>query len=561
MTITGNIVDISHQRIYLGSIEYSLSRASEPGHILHITELGDEDPTQSYLLPGFVDAHIHIESTLLTPAHFAPIAALHGVTSVFADPHEIANVLGKKGVEYMLDNAATVNYNFHFAASPCVPCTTFEHAGGALSSEDIRQLLQRDDIYGLGEMMNIPGLVFGDPEVLAKIEATRQLGKPIDGHMPGASEEWVLRCAEAGITTDHESMTLDEARMKLRHGIRILIREGSAARNFDALSPLLSDDSVADHLMFCSDDKYADELIEGYIDDMVRESIRRGHPLWNVLKAACVNPVLHFGVDDGLLREGDRADFIQVDNLHNFTILAAYVGGIPAGLPACEECSTNDSQRESLPSADNAPNHFLAHTLSPEDLRVEASGNSLRVMQIHDGQLWTDALTRPATVAHGSVVSNTDTDTLKIIVLNRYAEGARPAIGFVSGFGLKQGAMGCSIGHDSHNIIALGTSDEDICEVVNALIQSRGGMSVKYSAHDITTLPLPVAGLMSEKEASVVASTYQHILQAVRNTGCPLQAPFMTLSFLTLPVIPQLKMTDISLFDVEKFNFTSVFAD
>ena len=557
MIITGNIVDIFHQRIYLGSINYSQSSASESGRILNITQLGDEDPTQNYLLPGFVDAHIHIESTLLTPAHFAPIAAQHGVTSVFADPHEIANVLGMEGVEYMLDNAATVNYNFHFAASPCVPCTSFEHAGGALTSENIRQLLQHDDIYGLGEMMNIPGLVFGDPEVLAKIEAARQAGKPIDGHMPGASEEWVQRCAEAGITTDHESMTLDEARMKLRHGIRILIREGSAARNYDALSPLLSDDSVANHLMFCSDDKYADELIEGYIDDMVRESIRRGYPLWNVLKAACLNPILHFGVSDGLLRKGDRADFISVNNLHDFNIIETYVGGCKAGSAALNTTSSSHSNI----LASKTPNNFLAHKLTPTDIHLEASGKQIRVMNIHDGQLWTDALTRPAKIVEGSVVSDTNTDTLKIIVLNRYAEGARPAIGFVSGFGLKHGAMGCSIGHDSHNIVALGTSDEAICQVINALVESRGGMSVLDPTQGIVTLPLPVAGLMSEKEASDVASTYQYILQAVRNTGCPLQAPFMTLSFLTLPVIPQLKMTDISLFDVEKFSFTSIFAD
>lgn len=557
MTITGNIVDIFHQRIFLGSIEYSLPIASDPGHILHITELGDEDPTQNYLLPGFVDAHIHIESTLLTPTHFAPIAAQHGVTSVFADPHEIANVLGKKGVEYMLDNAATANYNFHFAASPCVPCTSFEHAGGALTSEDIRQLLQRGDIYGMGEMMNIPGLVFGDPEVLAKIEAAHQIGKPIDGHMPGASEEWVQRCAEAGITTDHESMTLEEARMKLRHGIRILIREGSAARNFDALCPLLSDDCAADLLMFCSDDKYADELIEGYIDDMVRESIRRGYPLWNVLKAACVNPVLHFGVADGLLREGDRADFILVNNLRDFYILETFVGGCKAGsaptnATASSHCDTTHSK---------VPNQFLAHKLTPTDIHLEASGKQIRVMKIHDGQLWTDALTRPAKIEEGGIVSDTDTDTLKIIVLNRYAEGARPAIGFVTGFGLKHGAMGCSIGHDSHNIVALGTSDEAILEVVNALVESRGGMSVKSPTEGVVTLPLPVAGLMSDQEASTVAERYRAVLDAVRTTGCPLQAPFMTLSFMTLPVIPQLKMTDISLFDVEKFDFTSVFAD
>ena len=538
MKHTANIVDIPVRRIYLGSFEIIDKKIAD------LKEEGPEDPARPYAMPGFVDAHIHIESTLMTPSQFAPMASAHGVTSVVTDPHEIANVLGVEGVEYMLRDASRVNFNFHFGASPCVPSTTFEHSGATLDSKAVEALLRRPDIYGLAEMMNVPGLVFGDPEVKAKIEAAKALGKPVDGHMAGSGREWIDICAGAGITTDHEIIDLGDAHYKLSKGIKVLIREGSAACNFDALCPLLAEDKIADKLMFCTDDKYANELREGYIDDLVRESIRRGRPLWNVLRAACINPVEHYGLADGLLREGDKADFIVVDNLRDFRVLDARVGG--------------EKVEAASPDRENVPNNFKALPLKAEDIALKAESGRIRVIGAQDGQLWTDSLELEARVEDGFAVSDPARDIQKIIVYDRYNPGAKPAIGFVKGFSIKEGAIACSIGHDSHNIVALGSSDEEIVKVVNAIIKVRGGMAAS-SPDGTKTLPLPVAGLMSPEPGDEVADAYAALLEAVRATGCTMKAPLMTMAFLPLPVIPRLKITDISLFDAEKFEFCNVF--
>ena len=542
-------MDILQERIFAGTIEIEFAGADAPGRIAGITETGPEDSSLDYVLPGFIDSHVHIESTLLTPANYAPLASEHGVTGAICDPHEIANVLGVEGVDYMLGSAAQVRFNFHFAASPCVPSTAFEHSGAVLDSAAVEALLRKDGIYGLGEMMNVPGLVFGDPEVLAKVGAARRLGKPIDGHMPGASEEWVKICAGAGIVTDHECSDLGEAELRLENGISVLIREGSAARNFSALHPLLSEDRHRGKLMFCSDDKYADDLQSGYIDDLVRESVRLGHPLWNVLRAACINPVLTYGTADGILRQGDKADFIVVSDLNEFAVKGAYVGGRKAG----ERLSSG----ESAP----APNNFKALPLQASDIAVPAKGGGIRVIRAFDGELLTESVICDARVEDGMAVSDTDNDVLKLIVYNRYTPGAKPAVGFVSGFALKSGAIACSIGHDSHNITALGCSDGEIARAVNALVESRGGMAVVSPTEGTVVLPLPVAGLMSDEPGEKVAAQYRKIKEAVLTTGCTLQAPLMTMSFLPLPVIPKLKLTDIALFDSEKFEFCELFPE
>ena len=547
MKLTGNIVDIRRERIFAGEVVISFPTPDAPGVITDITETGPEDGALPYILPGFVDSHIHIESTLLTPRHYAPLAAAHGVVGAVCDPHEIANVLGAEGVEYMLRSASRVRFNFHFAASPCVPSTGFEHSGATLSSEDVRALLERDDIYGLGEMMNVPGLVFGDPEVAAKIKAARDLGKPIDGHMAGSPEEWVKVCAEAGIATDHESVDIDDARMKLRHGLSIIIREGSAACNYDALSPLLADPALSRRLLFCSDDKYADELMEGYIDDLVRESVRRGYPLWSVLRAACINPVETYGLDDGTLRPGDKADLIVVDNLRDFTVKETLAGGRKAG-----ECVDNQE-------IEPAPNNFKALPLTVKDLEVEAKSSTVRVIKINDGQIVTESLARDARIEDGLAVSDPSRDILKVAVYDRYNPGARPSVGFVSGFGIREGAIACSIGHDSHNVTVIGASDEDMVTAVNSLVEAGGGMAVVSPSEGLVTLPLPVAGLMSDRPGEEVADGYRKIKRAVLSTGCGLHAPLMTMAFLPLPVIPALKITDMGLFDVERFGFCDLF--
>lgn len=537
-SFSGNIVDIPGKRIFSGKLEITDGRISD------IVECGPQDPSSAYILPGFIDSHIHIESTLMTPANFAPVAASRGVTGVIADPHEIANVLGVEGVEFMLENAALSRFNFHFAASPCVPSTVFETSGATLDSNDVRELLKRPGIYGLGEMMNVPGLVFSDSEVLAKIAAARELGKPIDGHAPGYSEEWIAKCAEAGISTDHECSTLEEAHLRLKYGMKVIIREGSAARNYDALAPLLGEDEYADSILFCSDDKYANELCEGYIDSLVRESVRRGYPLWNVLKAACINPVLHYGIADGILRKGDWADFIVVDNLRDFHILDARVGGGKAG--------------ETTVKYSHIPNRFKALPLKTSDIEIKAETPRVRIIKASDGSLWTDSLVDDARIENGMAVSDPSRDILKIIVLNRYEPGKKPAIGFISGFSFKKGAMACSIGHDSHNIIATGVNDEEILKVANAIVECRGGMAVSDGEH-LETLPLPVAGLMSDRPCEEVAGNYNRLLKLVAAAGCPFNAPFMTMSFMPLPVIPRLKLTDKGLFDGEKFCFTELF--
>ena len=543
MQYSGNVVDIRGKRIYQGTVNVD----TQTGAIASVCETGAEDPAADYILPGFIDAHIHIESTLLTPEHYAPLAAAHGVTGVVSDPHEIAYVLGTPGVDFMLDSAARVRFNFHFAAPPCVPSTTFENAGATLDSNAIEALLRRDEIYGLGEMMNVPGLVFGDGQVLAKIAAARAMGKTIDGHMAGAAEEWVVKCAEAGIATDHECVDIEEARMRLRHGISVIIREGSAACDYEKLSPLLGEAAYEKQLMFCSDDKYADELQAGYIDDLVRESIRRGYPLWTVLRAACINPVETYHLSDGTLREGDKADFIIVDNLSDFRIKQAFVAGRTAGEPT----GVNDSGL--------LPNNFKAGKLSESDLAIAASSDKIKVIKVSDGQLVTEALVCDARIEDGKAISQPDRDILKLLVYNRYTAGAKPALAFVSGFGLKKGAIACSIGHDSHNITALGTSDRDIVTAVNALVDCGGGMAVVSPTQGLVVLPLPIAGLMSDRPGAETAGNYRRIKAAVSSTGCGLNAPLMTMAFIPLPVIPALKLTDIGLFDAVNFRFCDLF--
>lgn len=546
--ITGHIVDIPGKQIYPGKVTIQDNR------IKSIEKLGEVPSGSPYILPGFIDSHVHIESTLLTPENFAPFAAEHGTTGVVTDPHEIANVLGIPGVDYMIQSASKCHFNFHFGAPSCVPSTTFETSGATLDSNDVKSLIARDDIYGLCEMMNVPGLVFKDSEVLAKLEATRAAGKPIDGHMPGASDDAIKECAAAGISTDHECSEIEDAVGKLEQGIKILIREGSAACNYDILAPLLGEDKWADMLMFCTDDKYVNELKYGYIDELVRESIRRGYPLWNVLKAACINPVKHFGLNDGMLREGDKADFILVDSLEKFNILSTYVDGIEVALNG----KATDAIKAASASSEDIPNNFNALPLCEKDLFVEPESNCMRVITATDGSLLTGSLDAEPLVENGNTVSDVKRDILKIAVYNRYEQGAKPAIGFIQGFALKEGAIACSIGHDSHNITAIGVSDEEIVKVINTVVACKGGMAVS-DGKKVESLPLEVAGLMSSAKGEEVASKFDVLLKTAKKIGCPFNAPFMTMAFMPLPVIPELKITDKSLFDVQSFDFCSLF--
>ncbi len=540
MTIQGNIVDIKRKIIYFGTIEI------EEGRIKSIEASAGE--SDRFILPGFVDAHVHIESSMLVPSEFARLAVRHGTVATVSDPHEIANILGVKGVEYMIENGEKVPFKFNFGAPSCVPATTFESAGALVDVEDIRHLLAREDVKYLAEMMNYPGVLLADTSVMAKIEIAKQFGKPIDGHAPGLRGEEARRYIEAGISTDHECFTYEEAKEKLELGMKILIREGSAAKNFEALIPLLNE--YPDEIMFCSDDKHPDDLIEGYINQLVVRALHKGCNIYDVLKAACINPVEHYNLDVGLLSLGDPADFIIVDDLRSFRILATYVNG---HLVADEQ----KAYIEPVPIP--IINNFAAMRCKPEDFRIPVAGTDIRVIEAINGEIVTNTLTLPVKEADGFAVSDTERDILKITVVNRY-ESSAPALAFIKNFNLKKGAIASCVGHDSHNIIALGVDDEAICQAINLIIENKGGISAVSDSEE-RVLALPVAGIMSDREGLEVGRAYAEIdLFAKEMLGTTLNAPFMTLSFMALLVIPNLKLSDKGLFDGKSFEFMPLFA-
>ena len=539
-----HFVDLHNRRIFPAGITV------ENGRIQRIRETGALPADAGYVLPGFVDAHVHIESSMLPPAEFARMAVVHGTVATVSDPHEIANVLGEAGVQYMLDNARQAPVKFCFGAPSCVPATGFETAGAVLDADAVERILRYPEIGYLSEMMNFPGVLHGDPQVLAKIDAARRLGKPVDGHAPGLRGEDARRYFGAGITTDHECFTYEEGREKAVLGIRILIREGSAARNFEALWPLLRE--FPELVMFCSDDKHPDELLQGHINRLAARAVAKGCDLYDTLRACCLHPVLHYGLPVGLLREGDPADFIRVADLQHFQVLETWINGVCVA-------ANGESRLPHLPST--APNQFAAQPKQAGVFRIGTLQQTgiVRVIRVLDGSIVTGSETGHARAQDGQLLADPASDLLKIAVVNRYMPAAPPALGFVRGFGLQRGALASSVAHDSHNIVAVGTDDEALCAAVNAVIEARGGISATDGAGDTRVLPLPVAGLMSPVDGYDLARSYAG-LDAWTKTAlsCALQAPFMALSFLALPVIPALKMTDLGLFDVDRFGFVPV---
>ncbi|MEC5147333.1 adenine deaminase [Chitinophaga sp. 212800010-3] len=538
LQISGNLVDLFQQEIYPATVYIS------NGYISKIERNNNSYP--HYLLPGFTDAHVHVESSMLIPSEFARLAVVHGTVATVSDPHEIANVLGVKGVEYMLENGSKVPFHFNFGAPSCVPATTFETAGATVDVADIEALMQRNDIRYLAEMMNFPGVLNRDTEVMAKIAAAHKAGKPVDGHAPGLRGEVAREYIAAGISTDHECFTMEEALDKLKYGMHILIREGSAARNFEALYPLLNEHS--EKIMFCSDDKHPDNLVEGHINQLVRRALAHGIDLFKVLRAACINPVLHYKLTHGLLRENDPADLIVADDLRHFNILATYINGTKVA-------ENGTSLIASVPST--PVNNFVGQEISTTDIRVSVNDSTLqqqeiKVIEALDGQLITNALTMQMPVNNGVVDSNPVEDVLKLVVVNRYRK-APPAVAFIRGFGLKRGAIASSVAHDSHNIIATGSDDESIIAAINAVIREKGGISVAGN-HQTEVLPLPVAGLMSHLDGYAVAAQYSALDKAAKELGASLASPFMTLSFMALLVIPHLKLSDKGLFDGDSFQ-------
>ena len=537
-TIGGQIVDLINSRIFSGVV------VVEDGKITKI----EEQPVgnMQFIMPGFVDAHVHIESSMLVPSEFARLATCHGTVATVSDPHEIANVLGKNGIRYMIENGKKVPFKFFFGAPSCVPSTNFESAGASLDANDIEELMASDDIYYLSEVMNYPGVINEDPELMRKIAAAKKHGKPIDGHAPAVTGSDLQKYVSAGIITDHECFRLAGALEKIGLGMKILIREGSAARNFDALIPLMA--SHPDKLMFCSDDKHPDELDDVHIDVLVRKAIALGYDVMDVLRAASCNAIKHYKLNVGLLQLGDDADFIVVDDLHNPIAKQTYIKGVLVA----ENGVSNIHYKET-----DTPNIFKAEYIKAEDIFVPDKGKKIKVIECFDGLLITKGFTTEPKVVEGGVVSDIERDLLKIVVVNRY-KPTKPAVAFIKGFGLKRGALASSVAHDSHNIVAVGATDKDILHAVNLLIEHTGGMTA-YCGTEMIAVPLPVAGLMSNEDGYEVAQAYQNANTLAKRLGSTLYAPFMTLAFMALLVIPELKLSDEGLFDVSKFAVTSIY--
>jgi adenine deaminase len=537
--VAGTILDIVNCRKFDGVVEFG------DGIIKKVTE-GAQSASRQYILPGFVDAHVHVESSMLVPSEFARLATPHGTVAAVSDPHEIGNVLGIEGVRYMLRNGRAVNFHFYFGAPSCVPATAFETAGAVISAEDIETLFLEEKLNYLSEMMNYPGVLQGEAEVMRKLQIARNLGKPIDGHAPGLRGDQLQRYIEAGISTDHESVALEEALEKLARGMRIIIREGSAARNYEALHTLLQ--SHPDRVMFGSDDKHPHELVEGHIDALVRRSVvDHDHDLMDVLRAASLNPINHYGLGVGLLRPGDSADFIVVNDLQEWKVVTTYVRGERVA----------HQGKPLIPRVEAAsPNVFCATSKRAGDFAVPATARRIRVIQVEEGQITTHAAITAAKIGNGQIIPDLARDILKLTVVNRYAD-APPAVAFIQNIGLREGAIASSIAHDSHNIVAVGYRDEDICAAVNLLIRHRGGIAV-CSGQEHHVLPLPVAGIMTHQDGYEVAEKYAEMDRLAKQLGAPLQAPFMTLAFMALLVIPELKLSDKGLFDVTRFSFISL---
>jgi adenine deaminase len=537
--LRGQLIDIPNREIFAAEIQVDEKK------IVSIRKI-DRQPDLPFIMPGFIDAHVHVESSMLVPSEFARLAVCHGTVATISDPHEIANVCGMQGVDYMIENGKKVSFKFYFGAPSCVPATPFETAGAEISASDINELLKREEVLYLAEMMNWPGTVNKDPLVMEKISLAKKYKKPVDGHAPGLRGEIAEKYASTGITTDHECFTLDEALDKVKLGMKIAIREGSAAKNFEALIDIL--DEHAGMVMFCSDDKHPDNLALGHINELAARAIAKGKNLFDVLEAACITPIHHYRMNVGYLRLNDPADFIVVEDLKNFEVKATYING---------EKVAENGKTLIKPVKNGLINNFNTSLKKESEFQIPAKGSKVRIIEALDGQLITPEIHGSIRIVDGLAASNVEDDVLKITVVNRY-EDAAPAIAFIKNIGLKKGAIASSVGHDSHNIIAVGVDDKSLCRAVNLIIESKGGVSVASPDGDMV-LALPVGGLMSPEDGYVIAEAYTKIDQKAKNLGSKLQSPFMTLSFMALLVIPDLKLSDKGLFSGQKFEFTEVF--
>ncbi|MCA0133150.1 adenine deaminase [Winogradskyella alexanderae] len=537
MKVRGNIIDILNRRIFKGEITI------ENDKIVEILEKNCQE--SHYILPGFIDAHIHIESSMLVPSEFAKIAVKHGTVATVSDPHEIANVLGLKGVEFMIENGNKTPFKFNFGAPSCVPATHFESAGAVIDADGVKQLMANPDIKYLSELMNYPGVIHEDDEVTKKIEYAKYYNKPVDGHAPGLRGDDLSKYIKAGISTDHECFAYEEGLEKLQKGMKVLIREGSAAKNYEALKNLI--DKYYDEMMFCSDDKHPDDLLCGHINQLCARAVSDRKDVFKVLQMACINPIKHYNLDVGLLNVGDSADFIIVEDLESFRTLQTYINGK----------LVYDNGRSNIKSVDfEILNNFRVKPKQIADFKIKSIAKQIRVIDCLDGELITNERIENATVENGYLESNTKEDVLKIAVVNRY-KNEKPAVAFIKNFGLKEGAIASSVAHDSHNIIVVGVCDEAICKAVNLIIKNKGGICAVTNAAE-GVLPLPVAGIMSDKHIEEVGKAYANLDKMAKQMGCTLKAPYMSLSFMALLVIPSLKISDKGLFNGQIFQFTSL---
>jgi adenine deaminase len=536
--IKGNLVDV-HERIIYPAVITIIE-----GKIVNIERTNEV--FENFILPGLIDSHVHIESSMLTPSGFAHIAVQHGTVGVVSDPHEIANVIGAEGVEFMIRNGKTIPFKFFFGAPSCVPATEFESSGGQINPEDVDDLLKREDVYFLSEMMNFPGVISGNKEIGLKIASAHKYSKPIDGHAPGLTGKDLEMYIKAGITTDHECVSLDEAVEKISHGMRIQIREGSAARGFDLFSELIG--RFPEKVMLCTDDLHPNDLVKGHINVLLARGVAKGINIFDLLNAACLNPVLHYKLPVGLLRIGDPADLIVVNDLKQFEVLSTYING---------ELVYNGDKTIFNQVHSNIDKKFRTKHITQDEIVVSAKEDNIRVIEVFDGELFTGNRVFKANIQNGIALADTRRDICKIVVVNKY-ELNQPAVGFITGFGLKHGALAGSVAHDSHNVIAVGTNDEDIENAINKVIDMKGGLAA-FSGGQNMSLQLEIAGLMTNRDGRVVAGEYNDIENFAKSLGSKLRAPFMSLSFMALLVIPELKIGDKGLFDVANFSFTSLF--
>lgn len=538
--VSGQIVDIVNSRIFKGTIEV------DNGKIINIIE--EDNDSEQIIMPGFIDSHVHIESSLLVPTEFARLAVVQGTVATVSDPHEIANVLGVEGIKYMIEIGKKSPFKFYFGAPSCVPATTFESSGATVDSNDIDDLLSSDDIKYLGEMMNYPGVLFDDNEVIKKIESAKRHNKPVDGHAPLLHGDDLVKYCNSGISTDHECSNMQEAREKAELGMKIQIREGSAANNFSALIPIIEE--YPDSVMLCSDDAHPHELLNTHINGLVKKAIDLGYNILDVIKSATITPVRHYNLEVGLLQKNDSADFIVVDNFNDFNILKTFIDG---------ELVAEDGKSLLQRVPVETINNFVAEKVTADDFKVVDKGRNIKIIGIIEGELLTEKIISKTKVIDNNLVSDVENDILKIAVINRY-EKKKPAVAFIKNFGLKKGALASSVAHDSHNIVVIGCSDEEMAKAANMIIETKGGFSV-YSDDKEMTLPLPVAGIMTNDDAFKVADDYLKIKELSKTLGSSLRDPFMTMEFMALLVIPKIKLSDKGLFDCEKFELTELFED